>query len=58
MISVILHTVQNLGDHGREVKRVITVDENITIKELIDKVLIDKNHDDHIELKIPLELGN
>ena len=55
MVSVILHTVQNLGDHGREIKRVFEVDENTTVGYLIEKFLKDANDYDHLELRIPFE---
>ncbi len=58
MVSIILHTVQNLGDHGREIIRIFEIDENITIGSLIEKTLsnIDCKYD-HLELRIPSELG-
>ncbi len=58
MISVILHTVQNLGDHGREIKRVFEIEGNTTIGDLIEKTLLNAECKyDHLELRIPFEAG-
>ena len=58
MISVLLHTTQNLGDHGENKIIALNVDENMTIKELtesfieIDTPSGDSKYFDHIELRI------
>ena len=56
MISVLLHTVQDLGDHGENRIVALDVGEDMTIKELSDSFLkIDMKsvqRYQHIEIRI------
>ena len=62
MISVLLKTYKDLGDHGEGCTIALKVDENATIKELVDKALSKKfpfdegkkdyTHDEHLEIRV------
>lgn len=57
-INVLLKTVQNLGDHGREVSIALNVNGVDSILAIIDKYLLNDmetstyNYNDHIEIRV------
>ncbi len=54
-INILLKTVQDLGDHGREISVALDIKETDTIKDIIENHLksdTKSQYTDHIEIRV------
>ena len=55
-VNILLNTVQNLGDHGKEISIALDVEEYTTIQNMVADYLIDSEnrtkYNDHIEIRV------